>query len=542
MMKLVSYYILMTIVLIGITFAGCNEDEYAPLRPHTGQLSIMDFSPQTGKGGTQVLINGEQFPLNPTEISVTINGVELSIIQSNEEQLLVEIPDNEAIGSTPICVRVKDKTALSKENFAFQKASISGYAPGYGKAGTKVRVYVTNLPTVIKDLNATYNGVEATCTAEEGYFLVTIPETAFGTYPIIIRFNGRTLSTEGFEYKELLFERTVTTLQGNNVFNIMCADWEYRRGGIAADDHGNVFLTDIGNLRIRKIAANGTVSEVAGTGVEADVDWGLNWRYDNSSTGSYRAVVRPTDLKMDSKGNMYICDDWTGATVCFEPDGKALYMGWQAAVSIAIDEANNRLYSMNSTGNIFLKDLNDYGGDPRSTGIQIITGNGNCGGMEIDKRTGDLYVTNIGTHQVIKYIKDAWSTPIIVAGSGRSGYADGPLREATFSSPWGLAITKEGNLLVAGNGTSSASTGNADQSIRYIDQATGIVSTFAGSSVSGNTDGSFEVLSYSGVNSSIETLPAAFGAPSSVCVDKDGTVYVLDRKNNCVKRITTIEK
>jgi hypothetical protein len=50
------------------------------------------------------------------------------------------------------------------------------------------------------------------------------------------------------------------------------------------------------------------------------------------------------------------------------------------------------------------------------------------------------------------------------------------------------------------------------------------------------------VLSYAGVNSALESLLAAFGAPSSVCVDKDGTVYVLDRRNNCVKKITTVEK
>ena len=303
-------------------------------------------------------------------------------------------------------------------------------------------------------------------------------------------------------------------------------------------------MTDIGNLRVRKIASDGTVTEMAGTGTADDVDWGINWRYDNGGTGSYNAVVRPTDLKVDNKGNMYICDDWTGATVCFEPDGKALYLGYQAAISLAIDEASNRLYSMKSNGDILLKDLNDYGGDPASVGNLIIAGAGagNCGGMDIDKRTGDLYITNIGTNQIIKYVKDRWDTPIVIAGTGKSGYADGPVNEATFTSPWGIAVTADGNILVAGNGTAEASTVSADQSIRYIDQKTGMVTTFAGSGTSGNTDSSFEVLSYAGVNSALESLLAAFGAPSSVCVDKDGTVYVLDRRNNCVKKITTVEK
>ncbi len=541
-MKTISYYISIAVILATAVFAGCADDDEKSLSPYFGELSIYDFAPNTGKGGTQLLINGEQFPLDVNSISVSINEVLLSILRSNEEQLLVEIPDDEAIGTAPIIIKANGRSVQSDINFVFQKATVTGYSPAYGKVGTKVRIYVENLPKEIKNLSATYNGQVAECTVEEGYFLVTIPETDFGSYPIVISFNGRTLATGNFEYKNLLFERTISTLPGSSEFNIMCADWEYRRGGIAVDDNGNVYLTDIGNLRVRKIAVDGTVTEVAGTGTEADVDWGLNWRFDNGGTGSYNAVVRPTDLKIDSKGNMYICDDWASATVCFEPDGKALYMGWQVAVSLAIDEANNRLYSMTSNGNILLKELDDYGSSPNNHGTIIISGDGNPGGMDIDKRTGDLYITNIGTNQVIKYVKEQWDSPIVIAGSGKSGHTDGPVNEATFASPWGIAVTADGNILVAGNGTADASTANADQSIRYIDLQTGMVTTFAGSADSGNTDGSFEVLSYGGVNSTIETLPAAFGAASSVCVDKNGTVYVLDRRNNCVKKMTTVEK
>jgi uncharacterized glyoxalase superfamily protein PhnB len=541
-MKTISYYIYMAVILTAAIFTGCTGDDEKSLSPRSGELSIYDFAPNTGKGGTQLLINGEQFPLDITSISVSINAVELSILRSNEEQLLVEIPDDEAIGTAPVVIKVNDKIIQSEMNFTFQKTAITGYSPAYGKAGTKVRIYVENLPAEIKNPSATYNGLAADCAVEEGYFLVTIPETDFGAYPIVINFNGRTLSTGDFEYKDLLFERTVTTLPGNSEFNIMCADWEHRRGGIAVDDNGNVYLTDIGNLRVRRIAPDGTVTEMAGTGAESDVDWGLNWRLENGGSGSYNAVVRPTDLKIDSKGNMYIADDWTSATVCFEPDGKAHYLGWQVAVSLAIDEASNRLYSMTANGNILLKDLNDYGATPNSHGTTIIIGDGNPGGMDIDKRTGDLYVTNTGTNQIIKYVKDQWDTPIVIAGSGKNGYADGPVNEATFASPWGIAITADGNILVAGNGTADASTANADQSIRYIDQQTGMVTTFAGSATSGDIDGSFEVLSYGGVNSTMETLPIAFGAASAVCADKNGTVYVLDRRNNCVKKIITVEK
>lgn len=116
------------------------------------------------------MINGEQFPLDATSISVSINEVQLSILRSNEEQLLVEVPDNEAIGTAPIVIKTNGKTTQSEVNFIFQKTAITGYSPAYGKVGTKVRIYVENLPTEIKNPSATYNGLAADCTVEEGYF------------------------------------------------------------------------------------------------------------------------------------------------------------------------------------------------------------------------------------------------------------------------------------------------------------------------------------------------------------------------------------
>lgn len=67
------------------------------------------------------MINGEQFPLDATSISVSINEVQLSILRSNEEQLLVEVPDNEAIGTAPIVIKTNGKTTQSEVNFIFRK-------------------------------------------------------------------------------------------------------------------------------------------------------------------------------------------------------------------------------------------------------------------------------------------------------------------------------------------------------------------------------------------------------------------------------------
>ena len=72
------------------------------------------------------------------------------------------------------------------------------------------------------------------------------------------------------------------------------------------------------------------------------------------------------------------------------------------------------------------------------------------------------------------------TAPVITtAGSGEAGFADGPIAEAKFNKPKGIAIDATGNLYVADWGNNR---------IRKI--MDGIVSTIAGSGPSGYVDAS----------------------------------------------------
>lgn len=549
-MKTFSYYIMMVVMLTTAIFAGCSDDDVQSLSPYSGVLSFYDFTPHTGKGGTQLLINGEQFPLDVSSIKVSINGVELSVLKSNEEQLLVEVPDNELADNAPVVVAVGDTKVQSKANFMFQKAAVTSFSPSVGKVGTVVKVYIANMPDEVKELVATYKDIAADCTfdEEEGCFLIIIPELdEEGVFPIELSFSGRIFSFD-FEYDDApIYERTVSTLPGNDIFNFKGSLWEstsFRLGSVAVDDNGNVFVGDFANVYIRKIAPNGEVSNFAGTGSDSP-DWGINWR--TIEGGSYNVDVRASDIKVDSKGNLYSCDNWIASSIFFEPDGKAHYMGYSPSHTIAIDEAHNRFYLRNGNA-LFMKRLDDYGTNPTTGGEWILDTNNDAGGMDVDKNTGDVYAVLSSSNKIVRYAYTATglAPAEVIAGTGKAGNADGPRLDATFSSPWGIAVTPEGNLLIAGNGVRADSEGTVgahiDQSIRYIDMKTGMVTTFAGSSVSGNEDGTFILPAYAGINSSEQVLPASLGAPSAVCVAKDGTVYVLDRLNNCVKKITTIVK
>ena len=53
-MKTISYYISMVVILAATIFTGCTDDDEKSLSPRAGELSIYDFAPNTGKGGTVI--------------------------------------------------------------------------------------------------------------------------------------------------------------------------------------------------------------------------------------------------------------------------------------------------------------------------------------------------------------------------------------------------------------------------------------------------------------------------------------------------------
>lgn len=141
-------------------------------------------------------------------------------------------------------------------------------------------------------------------------------------------------------------------------------------------------------------------------------------------------------------------------------------------------------------------------------------------GLVVDPQ-GNLFAIDFDTNQIVKYEADTWSRSTI-AGS-EYGYEDGPTGNAKFAKPWGgMALDGDGNIYVAGNGIWDGGD-NPDQSIRIVDMKSGVVRTVAGSAQKGYVD----------ANGS----SAAFNAPLDLAINKDGIIYVFDRKNNAIRRI-----
>lgn len=127
-------------------------------------------------------------------------------------------------------------------------------------------------------------------------------------------------------------------------------------------------------------------------------------------------------------------------------------------------------------------------------------------GIAVDS-VGRVYVADTGNNRIRVIHNGQVST---LAGSA-AGYQDGPLAQARFARPQGVAVDSTGRVFVADG---------ANYVVRQIEA--GQVSTLAGSS-RGLKDGPL--------------LQARFKQPYRVCVGTGGKLYVSDRNSHAIRQI-----
>lgn len=261
--------------------------------------------------------------------------------------------------------------------------------------------------------------------------------------------------------------------------------------GIAADGKGNVIIADRGNHAVRKISADGTVSTLAGNGVLGSAD----------GSGNAASFYAPSDVAVDSAGNVYVADTLNHAIRKIDAHGNVTTLN---ALSARAAEVYGGV--VEATG--------DFRDGPVAEALF-----NEPSGLALDAE-GNLFVSDTG-NQRIRYIDFKAGTVTTVAGGGElaaeklyveGGYADGPAATARFSSPRGLAVDNEGGLYIADS---------LNHSIRYLRD--GRVTTLVGTAGEyGNANG--------------VDNQAALYRPSDVAIDKDGNLYVADTYNNKIRK------
>ena len=185
--------------------------------------------------------------------------------------------------------------------------------------------------------------------------------------------------------------------------------------GIAADNFGNIYISDAGNHRVRCIAPNGLIRTIAGNGT-------AGFSGDNGPASAAQ-LNSPYGLSFDFAGNLYIADLGNARIRRISPSGIISTVAGGGSLP-----AGGKNEGSMATLLAFIA--------PRNIAIDGY---------------GVVYISDFGAHRVYKMTTDGTLTTL--AGTGYGGYSgDGVASFSLLDYPTALAVDHQGNVYIADSG------------------------------------------------------------------------------------------
>ena len=308
--------------------------------------------------------------------------------------------------------------------------------------------------------------------------------------------------------------------------------------GIAADNSGNVYFAETSGRRIRKVS-NGIITTIAGVGANVPMgDGGM-------ATSAY--FLADSGIVSDGRGTFYVADNNNDTIRKIAPDGTITTIAGTGVPGYngdGIPAVQAQLYApfalaLDQQGNLYVSDSRNERVRMINTQgiISTVAGTGTLGyngdgqpanqaqlatprGIAFDSK-GNLYICDVDNHRLRMVSGGTISTIAGVTGqtdvypSTDSGDG-GPAIEARFQYLWGVAIDSEDNIYTADDGS---------YRVRKI-TPDGNIHAFAGMSqlVGNSGDGG-------------PATAATLSDATSLAADASGNVYISTKDR--VRKVTT---
>ncbi len=311
--------------------------------------------------------------------------------------------------------------------------------------------------------------------------------------------------------------------------------------GVVTDSHGNLFIADSGNQRIREVVSN-VINSLAGGGLGGD-----------GSAATAAILGSDHAVAVDSVGNLYIADSANnrirkvtpgnppGNITTIAGTGSAGYSGdsQQAAqatlnypLGLTIDNSNNIYIADSLNGRVRLINASGV--------ITTIAGNGqscqkgsSCGdggpatqaylseptAIALDN-SGNIYIADYAANRV-RMVNSSGIISTLIDGNGAlctsptSPCGDGAAAvNAQLNGPFGLVVDGSGNVYVSDEN---------DNRVRVV--SSGIINAYA----------------FTGANSDTgdagSALAATFGQPQYLSIDSRGNLFISSADFFVIRRI-----
>ncbi len=346
--------------------------------------------------------------------------------------------------------------------------------------------------------------------------------------------------------------------------------------GLVLDSAGNVVFSDTGNHRVRRITPAGVISTIAGTGAPGNAGDG--------GAAAAAQMISPWGLALDAAGNLYVADrdanvvrriatdggittvagsGQTGAPGTFGNGGKATNAALLTPSALALDKAGV-LYITEDLANTIRKVTPDGQINALSTasfnGVQ---------GIAVDA-AGNIYISVTGDNRIVRISPAGQTTFLAGGGTGPSLGDGGPATDAILNAPTALVADSAGNIFVCDSGNNrirkitpagliTSAVGSGSIGLNSVGGDSSSVSVYSPAGIAVDAKGTVywteagnhRVRSLNPVNRLVTdlagTTPTITGSsaaalpllnPSGVAADRSGNFYIADTGNHVVRRVT----
>jgi sugar lactone lactonase YvrE len=309
--------------------------------------------------------------------------------------------------------------------------------------------------------------------------------------------------------------------------------------GLALDNKGDLYISDIGTHRILKLNRQGRLSVVAGTGEGG---------YGGDGGPAVKArLFAPHDLAFDAEGDLLVADtfnhrirriDRQGVITTVAGNGQAPASGYGNPApkdslnnpqSITLDREGNVLVA--DTYNHVVRRIDRHGAMTTLAGS--VAGFGGDGGPASQAQMnlpmavavapdGSVYISDAGNSRIRRVAPDGKIQTVVGFGPPQDtyggGYAGdgGPAEKAKIFSATDLKLDAAGNLYLSDSG---------NHRLRVV--RNGVINTIAGTGRQGfGGDGK-------------QAVAAELNTPQKIAVAKDGSIFIADRANHRVRKVDT---
>ncbi|MBM3757002.1 MAG: hypothetical protein FJW38_23840, partial [Acidobacteria bacterium] len=303
---------------------------------------------------------------------------------------------------------------------------------------------------------------------------------------------------------------------------------------VAVDSRGNILVSDQIDNRVRTISPAGLASTLAGNGI-----FGIGG---GGGQAANAQVGAPRGLAFDSSGNLFIASgagatlrrvtpagvltNIAGGTGGFLGDnGPAVNARLLGVSGVATDSAGN-LYVADTSNNRVRRiasisqtittiaggATSGFSGDGGPAASALLT---DPRDVAVD-RAGNIYIADTGNSRIRRIDSNGVITTVAGNGSATFSGDGGAATAAAIGLPFSVVPDEAGNLFF--------STGNR---IRRVAAASQQISTIAG-----GAEGSFSGDGALATN-------ARFDFPAGLALDAAGNLYVADRRNFRVRKLTS---